>query len=101
MDNEPTILEILRRHQAELNSLGISHLSVFGSMARGTAIGSSDVDVAVTLSPTSRGFARLGLLDQVRLRLSDLLARPVDVVEEPARSPRIREAIERDRKIAF
>jgi predicted nucleotidyltransferase len=95
------VIAMLRRHEPELRALGIEHLSVFGSIARATETDDSDVDVAVQFTPGPRGFGRLERLDRVQHRLAELLSRPVDVIEEPARSPRIQRAIERDRVPAF
>jgi predicted nucleotidyltransferase len=74
---------------------------VFGSTATGSGTQDSDVDVAVRMVPGPRGFRRLEQLDTIQARLSQLLSRPVDVVEEPARSPRVQDAIERHRVPAF
>ena len=95
------VITILKSYESELRELGVRRLSVFGSTARATATETSDVDVAVQLAPGPRGFARLRSLETVELRLSELLNRPVDVVEEPARSPRVQRAIDRDRIRAF
>jgi predicted nucleotidyltransferase len=95
-------ISILRSNEAELKRFGVRRLSLFGSMARNTAIeNSSDIDVAVELVPGPRGFARLRRLEELRQRLSRLLGLPVDVVEEPHSSQRVRESINRDRIIAF
>jgi uncharacterized protein len=76
-------------------------VSVFGSTASSTATEASDVDVAIALAPGPRGLARLERLDALKLRLEEVLGRPVDVVEAQARSERIRRAIERDGVRAF
>lgn len=94
-------LATLRRHKAELSKLGIVRLSLFGSTARDEARGASDVDVAVTLTPGRRGFTHLARMDQIRERLSEILSCGVDVIEEPAPSPRLQRAIDQDRVLAF
>jgi predicted nucleotidyltransferase len=66
------VIAILKRHESELRELGVKHLSLFGSVARGTAVHSSDVDVVVTLEPGPRGFRRLARLDAVQHRLTEL-----------------------------
>jgi len=96
-----TALSILKRYEPELRSLGVRSLSVFGSTARDAANDLSDIDVAVKFAPGPRGLARLKRAELVKSRLSSLLGRPVDVVEEPARSPRLQKAIQRDRVVAF
>ena len=95
------IITILKRHESELRALGIEHLSVFGSVARDTGTSDSDVDVAVRLRPGPQGFRRLARLETVQVRLRELLHRPVDVIEEPARSPQVQLAIEREGIPAF
>jgi uncharacterized protein len=96
-----TALSILKRNESELRLLGVSSLSVFGSTARDAANDLSDIDVAVKFAPGPRGLARLKRAELLRRRLSNLLGRLVDVVEEPARSPRVQKAIQRDRVVAF
>jgi hypothetical protein len=95
------VIAILNRHRSELEALGVVRLHLFGSTARGTATDDSDVDVAVLLASELRGLDRIGALADVQALLSELLHRPVDVVEEPARSPRIRQAIEQEGIRAF
>ena len=41
------VLQLLARHAGELLALGVRHLSIFGSVARGEAGPESDVDVLV------------------------------------------------------
>lgn len=97
------VIRTLNAHRSRLNARGVISLSLFGSTARGEAVSGSDVDVAVRLSDSfsSGGFDYFGKLEELRLELSDLLGVEVDIVAEPARNPRLREAIERDRIVAF
>ena len=99
--NRDAALRIIRQHESELKALGIESLSLFGSMARGEAADTSDVDVAVRLREGPHGFAYFGRLDRIEARLREILGRPVDVVPEPARAARIQLAIERDRILAY
>ena len=97
-----TAISILRDNAPELRQLGVRHLYLFGSTARDTAVaGLSDIDVVVEFVQGPRGFARLRRTENLRLRLCKLLGHPVDVVEEPHPAPRVREAIKRDRVLAF
>ena len=93
------IIASLRAHDAELRAAGIRHLSLFGSVARDEAGDASDVDLAVELDPS----AKIGLFRLMGLqrRLSEILGCSVDLVPEPAESPRLRQNIERDRLRAF
>jgi hypothetical protein len=82
-----------------LRRAGIRHLSLFGSVARGEADDTSDVDLAAELDPA----AHVGLFRLVALqrRLSEILGRSVDLLPEPAENPRLRQSIEQDRRRAF
>ena len=68
----------------------VESLAVFGSVARGEAEPSSDVDLLVRF----RGHPP-GLFEYVRLErhLSELLGRSVDLVMESALKPRLRDRI--------
>lgn len=93
------ILATLRAHELELRDQGVRHLAVFGSVARGDAEASSDVDLAVEIDPAARmDLFRLVALER---RLADLLGRPVDLLPEPVEKPRLRANIEKDRQRAF
>lgn len=79
--------ELRRSRQAILAAAarrGARSVRVFGSVARGDATATSDVDVLVTFEPGR------SLLDQVHLiaDLEDLLGRRVDVVAEGGLLPR-------------
>ncbi len=63
------IVQIAKTH-------GLSHVRVFGSMARGDANESSDVDLLVRAGPRTSGLDLAGLLGDVE----SLLGRKVDVV---------------------
>ena len=80
---------VLAAHRAELASLGVVSLAVFGSVARGEAGPESDVDLLVELDPARR----ISLFDFVgiKLALEDLLGREVDLVERCALRERWRE----------
>src|SRR5712672_1914293 len=101
--HKDSILVQLRAHEAELKAAGIASLSIFGSVARGDATDSSDVDVVVRLSPekSDGGFAYFGRLDALTQRLQEILGCPVDVVSEPVRKERLRRTIKRDAALAF
>ena len=94
-----TILTRLRSHSDELRDAGIRHLSLFGSIARGEARETSDIDLAVELDPSFHvGLFRLMALQR---RLSDVLGRAVDLLPEPAENTRLQRHIDRDRHRAF
>jgi hypothetical protein len=68
---------------------GASHIRVFGSVARGEADETSDVDFLVDLEPGRSLFDLGGLLYD----LQELLGRNVDVVTPAGLRPRIRERV--------
>lgn len=76
------ILEIARQH-------GASHVRIFGSVSRGEAKVASDLDLLVHLDENRT------LLDQIALihALEDFLGCRVDVVDDEAVNPIIRDDI--------
>lgn len=92
-------LSRLAAHELELRAMGVTALSLFGSVARDEAGPASDVDIAVKLDAARQ----LDLIDfaQINLRLQDMLGVKVDLVSEPARKPRFQTQIDRDRVHAF
>jgi predicted nucleotidyltransferase len=82
------ILRLLREHRAELQQLGARRLGLFGSFAHGEARPDSDVDLLVELD--QRTFDRY--MD-LKLRLEELLGRPVDLVLADRLKPALRDRI--------
>ena len=91
-----TAADALKRHRFEVLRLaakyGATDVRVFGSVARGEANESSDIDLVVRMSPGRSLFDLGGLL----MDLQDLLGRRVDVVTERGLRPRIREQVLRE-----
>jgi predicted nucleotidyltransferase len=87
---------LIDAHRREILDLaaryGVTDVRVFGSMARGDADGSSDVDLLVRPLPATSLFDLGGLL----MDAQDLLGRPVNVVSEGALAPGIREWVLRE-----
>lgn len=80
------ILGILRRKKAYLEeTYHVGSIGIFGSCRRGEEREESDVDILVEFSevPGIFGFLRL------ERYLSEILGRPVDLVEKSALKPRI------------
>lgn len=98
--NRDNALSILRQLRDRLEARGIVHAAIFGSLARGEAGASSDVDIVVTPGPDRR----LDLIDLggVQSLLDENFGGvQVDVVVEPIRAPELAVAIQRDRTHAF
>jgi predicted nucleotidyltransferase len=93
------VLQVLRAHRAELCGMGVSHASVFGSVARGDARADSDVDVLVELDHERE----LGIFEYARLKLfiCELLGGATDVVNRKTLKPLLRDNILRDAIDAF
>ena len=87
---------LIETHRAALRNLvarhGLRNVRVFGSMARGDADDSSDVDLLVDVPPGVSGFALGALLMDAR----DMLGRHVDVATEAALHPMLREQVLRE-----
>jgi predicted nucleotidyltransferase len=77
---------------------GISRLDVFGSVSRGEADGSSDVDVLYDLAPGRHLTWDIELLVD---DLSELFGRHVDLVSRRSLRPLIRASVEADAKALY
>lgn len=85
----PTLGELRRRRQtieAIARRRGASNLRIFGSVARGEATLTSDVDLLVAWSPEHSLLDRIALMQE----LGDVLGVDVDVVTEQALHPALR-----------
>jgi predicted nucleotidyltransferase len=93
------VLQTLRTHESELRLLGVSHAAVFGSVARGEAIATSDIDVLVDLDEDRS----MGIFEYARLKVyvNELLAGAADVVNRRTLKPLLRDNILRDAIHAF
>ena len=91
-----TAIDALKRHRSEVLCLaaqyGATDVRVFGSVARGEADETSDIDFLVRMNPGRSVFDIGGLL----MDLQDLLGRRVDVVTERGLRPRMRERVLRE-----
>lgn len=89
MDRD-AVLHILREHREEFYGLGVISLSLFGSLARGDAGPSSDVDLLVEFDGRPMGL--FGFIE-VKERLEKLLGRTVDLVLRTALKRQLRDRI--------
>lgn len=96
-------LDRLRAHRAEFEGMGVRHLALFGSQARGEADNASDIDVAVVFDEAARvkGLAYFGRRQRVADRLSAILAAEVDLSDEAMQRPLVLASYEADRIYAF
>jgi predicted nucleotidyltransferase len=93
------VLQTLRAHESELRLRGVSHASVFGSVARGEARSDSDIDVLVDLNEDRS----MGIFEYARLKLyiNQLLDGAGDVVNRRTLKLLLRDNILRDTVHAF
>ena len=93
------ILKTLRAHQAELRAAGILHLSIFGSIARGEATSTSDVDLMAEFDPTKK--QTLVTLGRLQNRLSEWLGTEVDLSSAAWMRSSVSERAKREAILAF
>ena len=97
--NRQDAIEILRQNQDALRARGIRHAALFGSVARGGAHGTSDVDVLIELDPAMKldMFVYAGL----KRFVAELFEGPVDVVNKEALKTYLRRSVAADAIYAF
>ena len=93
------VISKLREHRDELTAAGIVHLRVFGSVARGEANDSSDVDLIAEFDNKKKWT----LLDMVGLEnhLSELLQVKVDLTPAETMKQRVRATAYKEAVLAF
>ena len=97
--NRDRALQILREHEAEFKAKGVTHLRLFGSVARDEATSTSDVDVMVDFDPEMT--LTLWELGGLHADLSDMLGSDVDVVRETTMKEAVRTRALREAVLAF
>ena len=88
MDKEQ-VVQILHTHRESLREHGIHSIALFGSIARGEADATSDVDLVVEFSLPRGLFELVGLQSY----LEKLLGCPVDLLTRDGIKARMRESI--------
>jgi predicted nucleotidyltransferase len=90
-------MEQLERLKPTLEQNDVAYAGVFGSVARGEATETSDVDILIKFEKPK------SLLDLVRLEreLSGTLGRDVDLVTEASLSPYIRDEVLRQLRVFY
>jgi uncharacterized protein len=97
MHSAKRVIASLRAQESEPRKSGLRSLSLFGSLARGEAETSSDIDLAAEFDPSTRmDLLRLAALKR---RLAELLGSPGDVLPDPVDKRRSLEQINRDRVV--
>jgi uncharacterized protein len=81
----------LKQHEAELRQLGVEHLYLFGSTARGEAHEDSDVDLFFDHPLGSLGLFQLMDVKDAAARI---LGRKTDIMTRRSLHPVLREGIE-------
>jgi uncharacterized protein len=90
MEREEAV-DRLKQHEAELKRLGVEHLYLFGSTARGEAREESDVDLFFDHPEGSLGL--FALMD-VKEAAARILGRKIDIMTRRSLHPVLRERIE-------
>jgi uncharacterized protein len=93
------VIDTLKSREQDLRSLGVRHIALFGSLARGEAHQASDIDILVDLKPD----APIGVFEYVSLIqfIEDLFPVPVDVANLARLRPHVRPSAEREAVYAF
>ena len=89
--NRAEVIQVLKRHEAELKKLGVEHLFLFGSVVRDAAKDDSDIDL---FFDHQKG--RLGLYElmDVKERAQEILGRSTDIMTRASLHPMLRARIE-------
>jgi len=80
----------------------ISRMAVFGSVVRGESTQHSDIDLLITLKPSSQR-PKLGLFKFIEIEnlLRKELGQEVDLVTDDGLSPYVRPYVEKDKVIIY
>ena len=90
--NRADAIRVLKRYEAELKGLGVEHLFLFGSVARGEADGASDVDLF--FDHRKGGLGLYELMD-VKQKAQEILGTKTDIMTRASLHPLLREQIEK------
>jgi uncharacterized protein len=90
--NRADVMRALKSHEAYLKELGVEHLFLFGSVARGEADNASDVDLFFDHQKGSLGLYEL--MD-VKQKAQEILGTKTDIMTRASLHPLLREQIEK------
>ena len=86
------VVQILRKHNSDVQVFGVRRIGFFGSFARDEAGPKSDVDVLVEFSGPATFDNYMGL----KFFLEEKFGVPVDLVMQKALKPRLKSIVERE-----
>ena len=89
----------LRAHEDELRKRGVRQLYIFGSVTRGDAQPSSDIDILVDFEPTAR--VSIITLGSLTAYLTAVLGRAVDIGDRDSFRPEVLGRIDQDAVAVF
>ena len=92
------VIAKLNQHRSEFEALGVDHLCLFGSVARGEISPSSDVDLVATFHSEARPGLKIVRLHR---RLEEVLGCSVDLLRAPIRRPELKQIIDQEGIYAF
>ena len=97
--NREQAIAVLRLNEQELRHRGVLHAALFGSVARGDAKPTSDIDILIEIEPD----APIDMLEYISIThyLADLFPGRVDVVNRSHLKPFVKPNAERDAVYAF
>ena len=93
------VVSRLKAAEAEWRGQGVAHAALFGSLARGDAHDTSDIDIMVEIAAD----AGIGLFQYVGIVqfIEEMFPGPVDVANREGLKPFVRPSAERDALYAF
>jgi predicted nucleotidyltransferase len=93
------IIRVIRDHRSDLERMGVRHVSVFGSIARGEERPDSDLDILIEVDPAV--VKSLFAYGHIQQSIEEWMGRPVDVADKARLRPGTAAEAERDQIVAF